>query len=80
LFAAVADGAGTAKFSAKGAKLAVHILGHEIQLSLAKYETNLTEEILKSAVIKTSHRRLCKPIWPQKPRLCINIDLHDIAT
>jgi hypothetical protein len=54
LFAAVADGAGTAKFSAKGARLAVHILRQEVQLCLEKCKTNLTAEMLKSAVLKTS--------------------------
>ncbi len=55
LFAAVADGAGTAKFSAKGARLAVHILEQEVQRCLEKCETNLTTEMLKSAVLKTSN-------------------------
>ncbi len=54
MFAAVADGAGTAKFSAKGARLAVHILRQEVQLCLEKCKTNLTAEMLKSAVLKTS--------------------------
>ncbi len=54
LFAAVADGAGTAKYSAKGARLAVHILEQEVRLSLEKSEANLTVNILKSAVLKTS--------------------------
>jgi hypothetical protein len=54
LFAAVADGAGTARFSAKGAKLAVHILEREVRLGLEKCETNLTV-MLKSAVLKTSN-------------------------
>jgi hypothetical protein len=55
LFAAVADGAGTARFSAKGAKLAVHDLEQEVRRNLGKCKTNLTVDKLKEAVLKTSN-------------------------
>lgn len=54
IFAAVADGAGTAKYAAKGAKLAVRILRKEIQRSLSKSEAFLTREKLRTAVLMTS--------------------------
>ena len=55
MFSAVADGAGTAKFAAEGAKLAVRILRKEIHRILSKSETCLTEETLRTAVLITSN-------------------------
>lgn len=54
LFAAVADGAGTAKFAAKGARLAVRTLRREIQRCLEKCENSLTEQMIKKLVLMTS--------------------------
>ena len=55
MFAAVADGAGTAKFAAEGAKLAVRILRKEIRHILLKDEMHLTEDALRTAVLMTSN-------------------------
>lgn len=56
LFAAVADGAGTAKFAAEGAKLAVRFLLDEIRRSLFKNDLHLTKNALQSAALQTSTR------------------------
>jgi len=55
LFAAVADGAGTAKFAATGAKLAVRVLRKEIRRILLKDDMHLTEDALRAAVLMTSN-------------------------
>lgn len=55
LFAAVADGAGTAKFAAEGARLVVSVLRKEIHRSLAKSNAILTEDSLRTAVLMTAN-------------------------
>ena len=55
LFAAVADGAGTAMFAAEGAKLAIRILRKEIRRILLKVDLQLTEDALRTAVLMTSN-------------------------
>jgi Protein phosphatase 2C len=55
LFAAVADGAGTAKFAAKGARLTVRILRKEIKRRLSKTGTCLTKDMLREAILMTSN-------------------------
>jgi hypothetical protein len=55
LFAAVADGAGTSKFAAEGARLAVRIMRKEIRRILLKVDRHLSEDALRTAVLMTSN-------------------------
>ncbi len=55
LFAAVADGAGTAKFAATGARLAIRILRKEICRIVSEGELCITEDALRTAVLMTAN-------------------------
>ena len=55
LFAAVADGAGSARFAAKGSKLAIRVLRKEIQRCLWEADFRLDRDALRSAVLKTAN-------------------------
>ncbi len=54
VFAAVADGAGTAKFAAAGAKLAIRVIRKEIKRTLVKSGFTLSADSLRAAVLMTS--------------------------
>jgi hypothetical protein len=54
VYAAVSDGAGTSRFGATGAELAVTIFRDEVFRELVHREGILSPEILKSAILKTS--------------------------